>query len=94
MSRRFTSDAILNAPDVLYYQHVAFFRSRLLNGTVITTTTLLACAFVPLLKSCLKDPGDPHSYRAIVGSSLIVKLFEKTVLLIWREHLSSDSLQF
>jgi hypothetical protein len=32
--------------------------------------------------------------RAIAGSNLILKLFEKTVLLIWGDLLSSDTLQF
>ena len=58
------------------------------------TSSLLACSFLPLLKSSLKDPGDVGSYRAIAGSILLLKLFEKVVLLIWGHHLSSDSLQF
>ena len=56
--------------------------------------TLLACAFLPLLKSSLKDPADHNSYRAIAVSSLILKLLEKPVLLFWGDHLISDSLQF
>ena len=55
---------------------------------------MLACSFMPLLKSNLKDPSSTSSYRAIAGSSLILKLFEKVVLLLWGHHLSSDSLQF
>ena len=55
---------------------------------------MLACSFLPLLKSSLKDPCDPSSYRAIAGSSLILKLFENVVLLVWGEYLTSDSLQF
>ena len=58
------------------------------------TPSLLACAFLPLLKNALKDPADPNSYRAIAGSSIVLKLFDKTVLLIWGHLLSSDSLQF
>ena len=42
----------------------------------------------------MKDPASTSSYRAIAGSSLILKLFEKTILLIWGDILSSDSLQF
>merc|ERR1712013_546777 len=69
-----------------------FFRTFLLHGTV--TLSLLACAFLPLLKSSLKDPSDPGSYRAIAGSSLILKLFEKIILLVWGHLLGTDSLQF
>ena len=71
----FTSDAILHAPDILFDQLAMAYRSWIVHGTV--TPTLLACAFLPLLKSSLKDPADPGCYRAIAGSSLILKLFEK-----------------
>ena len=36
----------------------------------------------------------PDSYRAIASSSLILKLFERCILLIWGDQLHSDSLQF
>ena len=53
------------------------------------TKSLLACAFLPLLKSSLKDPACANSFPAI-----ILKLFDKDILLIWGHLLSSDSLQF
>ena len=88
----YTSDALLNAPDVLFEQLAILFRSWLTHGTI--TPCMLACSFLPLLKSSLKDPCDPSSYRAIAGSSLILKLFENVVILVWGEYLTSDSLQF
>ena len=42
----------------------------------------------------MKDPSDTGSYRAIAGSSLILKVFEKVILLLWGHLLTSDSLQF
>ena len=92
VSGGFVSDALKNAPDILYVQLAGVFRSWLYHGTV--TPSLLACSFLPLLKSTLKDPSDPDSYRAIAGSSLILKTFELVVLILWGELLSSDSLQF
>ena len=92
MSGGFSSDALLNALDILFDLLASVFRDWIVHGTI--TATLLACAFLPLLKSSLKDPADTSSYRAIAGSSLILKLFEKTVLLIWGDILSSDHLQF
>ena len=92
VSGGFTSDALLNAPDILFDQLAGIFRSWLVHGTV--SLSLLACAFLPLLKSSLKNPADPGSYRAIAGSSLLLKLFEKVMLLIWGHLLASDSLQF
>ena len=47
VSESFTSDAILNAPDLLFDLLAAVFRSWLVHGTV--TPSLLACAFLPLL---------------------------------------------
>ena len=92
VSGGYSSDAILNGPDVLFDQLAAVFRSWCVHGTV--TPSLLACAFLPLLKSSLKNPADPASYRAIAGSSIILKLFDKVVLLLWGHLLCTDSLQF
>ena len=92
VSGSYVSDALKNAPDLFYDQLASIFRSWLYHGTV--TPSLLACSFMPLLKSSLKDPSDPSSYKAIAGSSLILKTFELVVLLLWGYLLSSDSLQF
>jgi hypothetical protein len=87
----FTSDAIRNAPDILFKNLASIFRSWLYHGTV--TRSLLACAFMPLLKNSLKDPGETKSYRAIAGSSLWLKLFDRVILILWGHLLTSGSLQ-
>ena len=92
VSGGFVSDALKNAPDIFHAQLSVVFKSWLYHGSV--TPSLLACSFLPLLKSSLKDPCDPDSYRAIAGSSLILKTFELVVLILWGNLLSSDSLQF
>ena len=92
VSEGFTSDSLLHAPDSLFNLLALVYRSWLIHGTV--TPSLLACAFLPLLKSSLKDPADTNSYRAIAGSSLLLKLFDQCVLLLWGHLLASDSLQF
>ena len=56
--------------------------------------SLLACAFFPLFKGGLKDNSKTDSYRAIAGASLLLKLFDNVVLVLWGDRLSSDSLQF
>ena len=81
VSKGFTSDALINGPQLLFDLLALVFRSWLYHGTV--TKSLLVCAFLPLLKNALKDPADTGSYRAIAGSSLILKLFEKVILVIW-----------
>ena len=70
----YTSDLLLHAPDSMFAALAAIFRSWLVHGTV--TRNLLVCAFMPLLKSALKDPASRDSYRAIAGSSQILKLFD------------------
>ena len=88
----YTSDAILYAPDCFFELLSQIFRSWLLHGTV--TKSLLACAFIPLYKGGMKDPSKTDSYRAIACSSLLLKLFDNVVILLWGNLLSTDSLQF
>ena len=92
VSSCFTSDALLNAPDILFEQLSIIYRSWVTHGKI--TPSMLACSFLPLLKSSLKDPASTGSYRAIAGSSLILKVFEKVILLLWGHLLASDTLQF
>ena len=91
VSGGYSSDAILNGPDSLFDALAAAMRSFLTHGTV--TKQLLACAFLPLLKP-MKDPASTDSYRAIASSSLILKLLDNVILLLWGDKLESDSLQF
>ena len=91
VSQGFASDALLHGPDLLFGLLAQVFRSWLLHGTV--TKSVLACAFIPLVKGS-KDPALSGSYRAIAGSSLLLKLFERCILLTWGDQLQSDSLQF
>ena len=91
VSQGFSSDAMLNASDILFELLALIFRDWLTHGTV--TKSVLVCAFIPLLKGN-KDPGNTSNYRAIAGSSLILKIFERCILLIWGDKLHSDSLQF
>ena len=48
---------------------------------------------MPLLQP-LKDPSKTDSYRAIAGSSIILKLIDNIIILLWGDLLASDSLQF
>ena len=91
VSGSYSSDAILHGPDSLFEILASIIQSFLIHGTV--TRSLLACAFIPLLKP-LKDPSQTDSYRAIASSSLILKLLDNVIILLWGHLLSSDSLQF
>ena len=74
VSGGFTSDCFLHAPDILFDLLALIFKSWMVHGEV--TSSVLVCAFIPLLKSQLKDPTLPDSYRAIASSSLVLQVFE------------------
>ena len=79
VSGGFTSDCLLHGPDLLFDQLATVFRGWMVHGKV--TSSVLACAFLPLLMSN-KPQSETSSYRAIAGISLILKLFEKSVMKI------------
>ena len=87
----YNCDMIKNCPDLFYELLAGVFQSWLMHGTV--TRSFLACAFIPLVKG-LKDPSLTDSYRAVAGSSLILKLFDYVILHLWGDLLQSDTLQF
>ena len=91
VSGGFTSDCLLHGPDILFSHLAAVFRGWMVHGAV--TSSVLACAFLPLLKP-QKNEQQTSSFRAIAGSSLILQQFEKTVLEVWGSLLRSDGLQF
>ena len=91
VSQGFSSEALLHGPDLLFSMIALVFRSWLLHGTI--TKSVMACAIIPLVKGS-KDPALSGSYRAIAGSSLLLKLFERCILIVWGDKLQSDSLQF
>ena len=88
----YTSDAIRSCPSEFFEVMAKMFKSWLYHGTV--TKSLLTCAYLPVYKGGLKDPTSCSSYRALAGTSVILKLFDYTVLEIWGPLLHSDSLQF
>ena len=87
----YNSHMIKNCPDLFYDMLEAVFRSWLTHGTV--TKSFLACAFLPLVKG-LKDPSLTASYRAVAGSSVILKLSDYVILTVWGDLLQSDTLKF
>ena len=92
VSGSFTSEVLLYGPPLLFDHLASLFRAYLVHGDI--TDQLLSCAFIPLLKGGLKDATKTDSYRAIAGSSLLLKLLDNVILLLWGNLLSSDSLQF
>jgi hypothetical protein len=88
----YSSEVFQYAPDILHEQLAAVFRSFLVHGSI--TLSVLACSFMPLLKSARKSPSKFDSYRAVAGASQLLKVFEYLILDLWGDCLSSDSMQF
>ena len=88
----YSSDLLLNGPDSLFDLLAGVFRSFLTHGSL--TPQILSCAFLPLYKGGMKNPGKFDSYRAIAGASQLLKLFEYVILIVWGEVLDCDSMQF
>ena len=86
VSESFSSDVFLHAPDVLFDQIAAVFRSFLVHGSI--SLQILTCAFLPLFKGGLKNPASSDSYRAIAGGSQLLKLFEYVILIVWGDYLA------
>ena len=77
----YTSDLLLHGPDILFEYLACIFQSFLVHGSV--TLELLSCAFIPLFKGGLKNPNLCDSYRAIAGSSQILKLLDNVITLFF-----------
>ena len=92
VSGSYTSDVFQNSPDIVFEHLALVFKSFLTHGTM--PKEMLACAFMPLFKGGLKNPDKFDSYRAIAGSSQVLKLLEYVILLIWGDKMTSDILQF
>ena len=92
VSFNFSSDCLINGPELLHKHLANLFRLFLLHGQV--ASILLLCSLIPIVKNKLGDLTSSENYRAIAKSSLILKLFDWVLLLSQGWKLSSDQLQF
>lgn len=69
----FCSNTFKHGPDILCCKLEEIFRSWLCHGRV--TLSILTLSLLPLIKG-LKNPACTNNYRLIMGTSLILKLFE------------------
>ena len=91
ISQGFSSDCLHHCPPIFFEILSLVFKSWLCHGCV--SRHLLGVSILPIVKP-LKDPADTAGYRAISGISLILRLMEKVVLLLWEERIPTDTLQF
>ena len=84
VSQSYTSDMFRHGPDLLHEHLASIFRSFLVHGTV--PFAILVCSFMPLLKA-RKKPEKFDSWRAVAGTSQLLKLFKYVVLDVWGDCL-------
>ena len=87
-----TSDCIINAPHILFNRLSVILRSYLTHGHV--SSFLLISTLLPLIKDKLGDPCVSKNYRSIAISSVILKLFDWVIILLFGEELKLHDLQF
>ena len=88
----FGSDAFLKASDVLSGPISFLFKSFLIHGFV--PMFLLICSLVPIIKDKIGNKSNSDNYRAIGISSLLLKIFDHVILLLFSENLKACDLQF
>ena len=85
-------DCFKNAPGILYDQLAAIFRGFLLHGHI--SPVLLLATLVPIVKDKLGNICSSDDYRSIAISSLILKIFDWVIILLYGDKLGLDELQF
>ena len=88
----FSSDCLKNGPEILYIHLSWILKSFLIHSHV--SLHLLLAILVPIVKDKLGDISSSKNYRSIAISSLILKIFDWLVILLFGTTLSLDSLQF
>ena len=88
----FNSDCIKNGTDQLFDKLSLSIKSFLIHGHV--TYFLLLATLLPIIKDKLSSINTSKNYRSIAISSLILKLLDWIILILYGEVLGVDQLQF
>ena len=88
----FSSECLKNAPVVLCEQLKLLFKHYLMHGYI--SLALMLSTLIPLVKDKLGDVTLSNNYRSIALSSLILKVFDWVVILLHKDGLNIDELQF
>ena len=88
----FTSDCLKNSPGELFDKLSIILKSFLIHGHV--SQILLLATLVPLIKDKTGDVFSSTNYRSIAISSLILKIIDWIILLLFGDNLGLDDLQF
>ena len=88
----FSSDCIKNGTDMLFELLTLAIQNFLIHGHI--TMFLLMATLIPLIKDKLASINSSKNYRSIALSSLILKLIDWIILILFGDSLGLDELQF
>ena len=88
----FSSDSMKHGPDPLFDKLAVAIRCYLIHGHV--TVFLLLATLFPIIKDKLGRVDSSKNYRSIALSSLVLKLIDWIILLLFGISLGLDDLQF
>ena len=88
----FYSDCLKNGTDQLFQKLSLCLRSFLIHGHI--TYFLLLATLLPIIKNKLGSVNASSNYRSIAISSLILKLLDWVILILYGDVLGVDQLQF
>merc|ERR1712030_63289 len=80
------------APFSLFVHLADFFRGILIHGSI--NSSLLICAILLLIKDKRGATDDSNNYRGIALSSIVLKVFDWILLLLFDKELQNDENQF
>ena len=87
-----TTDNLKSAPYSLFVHLANFFQGILIHGVI--SASLLVCAIILLIKDKRGATDDSGNYRGIALSSVLLKVFDWIVLLLFDGKLQNDPNQF
>ena len=88
----YSSDFFKNAPDILYDNLAQIFQAFLVHGHV--SDIVLLATLVPLVKDKLADLSTSKNYRSIALSSIVLKLLDLVIIILYGDLLKLDEFQF
>lgn len=88
----FKSDAVINGKDVLTNYLTVLFQAFLIHGYI--PHFILSATLQPIIKDKIGDKCVSTNYRAIGSSSLLLKLFDKIVLILFENSFKLSEQQF
>ena len=88
----FNSDCLKYAPLIVFEHLTCLMKSFLVHAHV--RNILLLATLIPIPKNKLGDLSSSNNYRSIAISSLILKIFDWIIILLFEESLGLDNLQF